>query len=191
MRRLRILGDRNGESRFKFPRKADGPGASLACRAHRAMVVRMAESDPPRKFYQLKPKEFERVNPPAGEAADPASEPGAPRAAADGPVDVREMARQAAAGAPLLGGNAPANRANDVHAMLRENHERANAEGLNELAPKTRRASRRKRDYIVTSLAGNALLVAAIWLQPVFAIAGIILFNIGLTWIMWFVMDDY
>jgi hypothetical protein len=150
-----------------------------------------AESDPPRKIYQLKPKEFERVNPaPAESAAPESASPGTPPTTR-GPIDVRELARQASAGAQLLKGNAPANRATDIHELLRQNHERATAQGLNDVAAKPKRASKRKRDYILTSLIGNGLLLASLAIQPIFAAAGIIIFNLGLTWIMWFVMDDY
>ena len=68
---------------------------------------------------------------------------------------------------------------------------RANAAGLNDLAPLPKRKSRRKRDYFLCLVGGNALLGLGFMLNPVFAGAGIVIFNIGLTWIMWFVMDDY
>jgi hypothetical protein len=40
-------------------------------------------------------------------------------------------------------------------------------------------------------LLANALLVAGAFIMPVFGIAGLILFNLGYTWIVWVVMDDY
>jgi hypothetical protein len=151
------------------------------------------DSDPPRRFYELKPKEFERVNKPSREtspfssAADPGIGPGVPA-----PIDVRDLARQATGRGPLLDGtNAPANRANDVHTMLRENLDAANAGGLNEVAPKPKRGSRRSRDYFFAVVAGNALLVIGTAIQPVFGGAGLILYNIGLAWVMFVVMDDY
>lgn len=149
------------------------------------------ESDPPRKFYQLKPKEFDRVNPPPSVSATPETSSASAPSPASGPIDVRDLARRASAGAPLLKGNSPANRETDVHALLRQNHERATAQGLNDVAAKPKRASKRKRDYILTSLIGNGLLLVSLTLQPIFAAAGLIIFNLGLTWIMWFVMDDY
>ena len=86
---------------------------------------------------------------------------------------------------------APANRANDVHALLQQNLAHANAAGLNELAAKPKRRSKRKRDYFLSLIVGNAVLLGATAIQPIFGAAGLIIFNIGLTWIMWFVMDDY
>jgi hypothetical protein len=149
--------------------------------------------DPPRKFYGLKPKGFERVNappretPPPGVAADPGIVP-----PAVGAIDVRELARQASRGTPLLGGsNAPANRANEVHAILRGNLDIANATGLNDVAPIPKRRSRRNRDFFVAFIAGNALLILGTLLQPVFGGAGLVLYNVGLPWVMFAVMDDY
>ncbi|MEO5957799.1 MAG: hypothetical protein ABIZ49_04600 [Opitutaceae bacterium] len=151
------------------------------------------ESDPPRKFYRLKPAEFERLNapvpaPPPGDASET---PGTATSATETPRDVREIARLAARGAPPLGVNAPANRPNDVHALLRQNLDRANAAGLNELTPKPRHKSRRKRDYILALILGNALSIIGTAIMPVFGVAGLIIFNVGLTWIMWFVIEDY
>lgn len=80
---------------------------------------------------------------------------------------------------------------NEVHAILRDNAARAEAAGLNRLSEKTRRPSRRKRDYFLTLVVGNIVLFASSALMPVFGAAGLIIFNVGLTWIMWFVMDDY
>jgi hypothetical protein len=53
------------------------------------------------------------------------------------------------------------------------------------------RRSKRSRDYFAVLLAGNAALVSGCFLQRVFAGAGFVIFNVGLTWVMWFVMDDY
>lgn len=35
------------------------------------------------------------------------------------------------------------------------------------------------------------MLLGGALVMPIFAIAGMIIFNVGLTWIIWFVMDDY
>jgi hypothetical protein len=150
-------------------------------------------SDPERKTYRLKPAEFERLNAPIRQSSanDPSASPPATAPANDAPIDVRDLARQAAAGAPLLGGNSPANRPNEVHALLRLNRDKAHAGGLDELAPKPPRKSRRKRDYILALLIGNAVLIVGTLIQPVFGAAGLIIFNVGLTWIVWFVIDDY
>lgn len=117
---------------------------------------------PPRKFYALKAREFERVNapvasPPAG--ANPDAPSGSqPPAAPPAPLDTRELARIAAGHAPLLSANAPANRPNDVHALLAGNHASAEAAGLNTVAPAPRRRSKRRRDYGLLLLGGNGLI---------------------------------
>lgn len=157
------------------------------------------EIDPPRKFYALKPTEFERLNAPAPAPAETSAEERAPAPAAPPPsrIDVREIARAATAGTPLLGVNAPANRSNDVHAMLRENLARADAAGLNDLAPRPKRASRRTRDYLLLLIPVDAFF--AWWafgphanaMTFIYGIAGLAMFTAGLTWVMWFVMDDY
>lgn len=163
------------------------------------------ENDPPRKFYGLKPRNFERVNPAPEAGSSPAAEvpsdtipidPG-PAAATDAPIDTRELARAAATNMPLLTGNAAANRDNEIHALLRENLARANAAGLNDLAPQKRRRSRRWRDYLLSILLVNGAIIALVlWLGVnavtfVFGLGGIAIVTTGLAWVMFGVMDDY
>jgi hypothetical protein len=167
------------------------------------------ESDPPRKIYGLKPREFERVNPARAPAPVPApgsEPPKPPPPAAVGPIDVRDLFRQAQTGQPLLSPHARPNSAvNEVHALLRDNHERANAAGLNDVSSRPRRASKRKRDYWVMMIAGTAVLgTIAAWgafrvlagddsggLVFVGGVAGLVMFNAVLWWIMWHVVGDY
>jgi len=161
------------------------------------------ESDPPRKFFELKPKEFETVNerlrtpPPPPAAGANAVDPGIVRVD-DGPIDVRELARLGTAKGPLLSANQPANRANDVHAMLQGNLDKANAAGLNTLEYRAKKKSRRKRDYwLLVAIVNPVLLTVAVGAGPsnaipfVCALAGIGLFNASYYWIMWQLMDDY
>lgn len=155
----------------------------------------MADSDdPPRKLYQLKPRDFERVN----AAPPPSAEPGADASAAPGPIDVRDLARLATNGQPLLSPRRePAPGRTDVHGVLQENLARANAAGINDVDLSPRPPSRRKRDYWFSLVAGNAFiigLVLLLGLNPMtvlFGFGGVIIFSVGLTWIMWFVMDRY
>lgn len=149
--------------------------------------------DPPRKFYKFKAAEFESVNDVRRDSplheAQPLPDPGIV-ASAQARIDVRDLARTAAI--PTAKSQpAPAAPANDVHAMLRENLARANAAGVNRIAATPRRRSRRQRDYFIALALGNAVLAAATMIQPIFGAAGLIIYNLGLTWIMWFVMDDY
>ncbi len=158
----------------------------------------MADSDdPPRKLYQLKPRDFERVN--ATPSSDTDAAPAAPGAPAEpGPIDVRDLARLAAQGQPLLSPRRePAPGRTDVHGVLQENLARANAAGLNDVDLTPRPPSRRKRDYWFCLVAGNAFIVGLVLrlgLNPMtvmFGFGGVIVFSVGLTWIMWFVMDRY
>jgi hypothetical protein len=138
------------------------------------------EPDPPRRHYQLKEREFDRVNPRAGEAADSA------------PIDINDLYRSANGTRPGMKPPAiPPPVDNDVLAILRENHARAEAAGLNAITPPPKRKSKRLRDYLVLMVAGNAYFIAGLYINPVFAGAGLVLFNISLTWIIWVVMDKY
>lgn len=166
----------------------------------RASSRRMSdEPEPPRKLYSLKPREFEAVNEPRPNALPPATptrDPGIVPAT-DAAIDVRALARQATGKGPALKGAHSVNRTNEVHAMLQDIHARADAAGLNYLAPKAKRLSRRKRDYWLLMLFGNlALVIVAIIGRSnpfvlVSSLAGVGLVSVAITWIMWHVMDDY
>ncbi len=150
--------------------------------------------DPPRKTYGFKPREFDRANPSRPDdpfdAAPPTRDPGIV-AADSGAIDVNDLIRSGAGAARPLGSKATANPSNDIHAMLRENLARADAAGLNNVTLPPKRTSKRTRDYLLLLFGGNLVLAVAFVLQPVFAGAGIVLYNIGLAWIMWLVMDKY
>jgi hypothetical protein len=155
------------------------------------------DADPPRKFFQLKPTEFERVNQapaPAADPAAPATRPSEP--SANQRIDVRDLIKIGAGTAPVLGANAVVNRANDVHAMLKQNLAADDAAGLNQVAPRPKRRSRRKRDFWlllipVNLFFGYMAISGGNAVAFVYGIGGIALFTSGLTWVMWFVMDDY
>jgi hypothetical protein len=158
------------------------------------------ESDPPRKFYGLKPKEFERVNAPPRDPQpeqDLRPDPGIARTEKER-IDVRDIARIAAHGTPLLdGSNAPANRENEVHGVLRENLAHANAAGLNDVAPLPKRRSRRTRDYLLVAVPVNGFFAFCAFgplsnpVSLVCGIAGMGLFTASFTWVMFFIMEDY
>jgi hypothetical protein len=116
------------------------------------------EPDPPRKFYGLKPKEFERVNAaPAPATPNVAADPGIAQAGS-GPIDVKDLIRAGAGEGPALGWHKVANRDNEVHSILRDNLARANAAGLNEVLPVTHKFRRRRRDYLVLMMGGNLFI---------------------------------
>ena len=149
------------------------------------------EPEPPRKFYGFKAREFERANAtdparPAGDAS-PTSGPESPRHPA-GPIDIHELVRSGAG--PPPGRPRDVARTNEVHDILRENLGRADAAGLNEIKPR-KRWSRRRRDYVITLCVVNSLLLVGAAIMPIFGIAGMIFFNLGYTWVTWFVLDDY
>ncbi len=145
------------------------------------------DPDPPRKFYEFKPNEFEPVNPLVN-APQPTP-----------PIDVHNLLRQANSAKP--GGVAlpsPSAQTNEVHALLRLNEVRAKIAGLNELKPMEQRPSRRKRDFWFLVISGNFLLVliavqAGITNPIVFApaMAGIGMLTISLYWVMYHIMEDY
>ena len=125
--------------------------------------------DPPRKHYELKPREFERVNAPPAPPSQPLSPADAPSTVSSldphAPVDVRSLARMATHDGPLLSRTPHAERPNDVHAILRHNLAVADAAGLNQLSSQPRRTSRRTRDFWLLLLGGNLLILAIFGLQ--------------------------
>ena len=83
----------------------------------------------------------------------------------------------------------------DVVKMLRANHEARKAveTPIDPAKPK----NRKRRDYILVMVAGNAFLIGLFWFLPsnavtaIFALSGIVLFSIGVTWAFFMVMSDY
>jgi hypothetical protein len=130
----------------------------------------MESDDPPRKNYEMKEREFVRVNAPAGSARGPAVAPGVRPEQVD---------------------------PNDIHSMLLQNRAIERRHGKDAVADNEPKKSRRKREFWLLLVGGNLAVVASVTygsINPVsliFGLAGLILFSIGLTWIMWFVMDDY
>lgn len=160
----------------------------------------MPEDDPPRKVYDLKPREYDRVNPAAGAVAAPATPVVPAGPVADQPITVADLCQQATVTGPLLAiHHRAAVRENEVHQMLRENVAVENAAGLNALAPRQGRKSRRTRDYIVLMVgcnavfgtlavhgyrSGNAVLF-------VYAMAAIGFVSAAITWVIWGIMEKY
>ena len=152
------------------------------------------ELDPPRKYYQLKPREFDLVNdlPPA--RSPHGHKVGTPPTQK---IEVRDLYKQASTPGPVLGPGQKMADKNEVHVMLQDNLARANAAGLNTLTPKPKRRSRRKRDYFLVLFSVNAFFAFAAFgpyssvAMMAYGVAGIIITTLGLTWIMFFVMDDY
>lgn len=134
----------------------------------------------PRREFRFKPREFVPDNPPAS----------TPSAA---PTDVREHLLAATPPLPTPS-QPPVARQNEVHALLRDNLAAADAAGLNDVKPVVRRRSRRLRDYWVTLIGVDGLLLALWWsgfFPEIFLLSGLVLFSVGFTWVMWAVLDDY
>jgi hypothetical protein len=159
------------------------------------------DADPPRKFYALKStREFPISNPPTTTApASPAPKrtpPAAPPSPA-GPIDVRDHLRDAGLvpKTPTERSRVPSE--NEVHGILRDNLARANEAGLNTLSYKEPRRSRRKKDYFFLMALAVPFFGFLAWSERhnvvvfVSSIAGLGIFTAGVTWVMWFVMDDY
>ncbi len=117
----------------------------------------MEPVDPPPKKYELKPREFERLNrkDPAGKGAE-----------------------------------------HDVHAILEQNRSAEQRMGLDTVTIRPAK-SRRKRDYWLLLLTVNSVFASVGWLGRanvvvlVFVLAGLVMFNLSLAWIMWVLVDDY
>lgn len=131
------------------------------------MLRAMSDETPAPRKFTFKPKEFERVNLPR------------PETGADTPP-------------------APPPAANDVVAIRQELRAREIAAGLDTLKPPDRpRSNLRRRDYWLLLVLGNGAIVGVAALvgfnimTVVYAFSGVILYTIGLTWVMWGVMDRY
>ena len=159
---------------------------------------------PPRKHYKFKTAEFASINEVPADLslteAQPKPDPGiVPTTKVR--IDVRDLVR-ASLVTPAASPAAPPSatsttRPNEVHALLRDNLTRADAAGLNDVSTAPKPPGRRKRDYIVTLIAGNLVFAVLAGLSgfnvvgTLFALGGMVLFSCATTWIMWFVMDDY
>ena len=89
-------------------------------------------------------------------------------------------------------GRAPSN---DVHSILEQNKVVADASA--EPLEFTPRRSRRKSDYVFAMICGNAAMIVIVAFLPknavtlAFGFSGMVLYSVGVTWVMWMVMDDY
>jgi hypothetical protein len=84
----------------------------------------------------------------------------------------------------------------DVYAILQQNRALEKKAGLKEVEIKPV-SSRRKREYWQLLLLGNGVFALIAWAGRnnafvlVSAESGAVIFSLGLTWIMWFVMNNY
>tara|TARA_R110002111_G_scaffold112223_4_gene172027 strand:+ start:740 stop:1093 length:354 start_codon:yes stop_codon:yes gene_type:complete len=82
-----------------------------------------------------------------------------------------------------------------VHEILAQNHA-IEAEHEKPLVL-NKKPTRRRKDYIIVLLLGNGLIVLTVAILPVnvvtlvYGFSGVVLYTIGLTWVMWAVMSNY
>lgn len=146
----------------------------------------MEPDDPPPKVYGFKERAFKRDN---ARTSDAHPMPTA-----------KELAKLA--GPPIhrpglsAAGPAKADDPNDVFTHLQGNRAVEKRHGLDEMEIKKVR-SRRRRDYWLLLVTSEMLLGTITWqgrANPfvfVGALAGMVLFGVAVTWIMWQVMDKY
>lgn len=145
------------------------------------------EPEPPPRNFQLKPRDFDAIN-----------APGSQRPGSGAPTDVRGHLRAANTGqGRTLGKAAGAKAPNDVQNLMRQHAAKMRRADLDELTPRERRASRRKRDYWIVLIPTNAFFAFFAFgpfrnpMTFAFGVGGMIITTVGLTWVMWFIMDDY
>jgi hypothetical protein len=92
---------------------------------------------------------------------------------------------------------APAPAPTDVYQVLRDNLARENAAEMNAVKPVPKRRSRRKRDFWLMLVLGNLTIAATVYftrgntIAVLIGLAGVLCLSVALTWVMWFVLDDY
>ena len=157
--------------------------------------------DPPRKFYGLKPRDFEAVNGPP-RAPAPGEIPAGPdpgvAAAAAGPIEIHALTAAAAGNQPVLGSNAPVNRPNEVHALLALNLRHDQTAGHYALKPgEDRQKKRRVQIYWAMLVLVDLPLGLFAWsigpryaIPFVCAIGGFGFFTAWWTWKTWALRTD-
>jgi hypothetical protein len=142
------------------------------------------ESDPPRKVYGFKERDFKRDNAPSSDAA--------PMPTAQDLAKLAGFHHDPAARQSLAKAGDP----NDVHVVLQQNRKSEQQHNLDAIEIKETK-SRRKREFWLLLVGGNLFIIAGVWLSGInvmtviFGLAGLIIFSLGLSWVMWQVMDRY
>lgn len=142
------------------------------------------ENDPPRKVYGFKERDFKRDNPPAaGGEAMPSAQ------------DLAKLAGHHHNPGPRTAG-AKADDPNDVFKVLDQNRSVEKHHHLDDIEIKKVK-SRRKRDFWLILVGGNLAIIGSVFISGInvitviFGLAGLVVFSIGVSWIMWQVMDKY
>ncbi len=80
--------------------------------------------------------------------------------------------------------------------MLQQNRQREQQHNLDAIEIKETK-SRRKREFWFLLVGGNLFILGAVFfsgvnvISVIFGLAGLIVFSLGLSWVMWQVMDRY
>ena len=141
------------------------------------------ETDPPRKNYGFKEREFKRDNRPASASQPPIST-----------QDLAKLSGPVVRSGPVAAGTPKATDPNDVYAVLQQNRTAEHDSGGDEVVIRQIK-SRRTRDYWLLLVGGN-LVLAGVGLflggiALIFALGGVVIYSCGLTWVMWQVMGKY
>jgi len=148
------------------------------------------EPEPPRKNYQFKDKEFERVNHAVTQETPVKRDAGESSDANAVPIDIKDLYRAAEGkNNPSALQAAPIPVENEVHQILRENA--AREAGFKDIKIRPKKMSKRTRDFWLLFGLGNACLGLLFFFNSLLGGASLIVCNLMLIWIMWFVMDDY
>ena len=150
------------------------------------MAIEHDEPEPPPKVYGFKEREFKRENNPASGL------PPMPTAK-DHAIMSGHLARKPQASSGGVNRTADPN---DVYAVLQQNRAVEEKLGFDEMEIRKIK-SRRMREYWLTLIVGNLFIVGVVTLigfNPftlVYGLAGIVMFSLGLTWVMWQIMAKY
>lgn len=166
------------------PPRLQAAGVCLNPPPARAWWLAMEEADPPRKNYDFKERTFKRDNAPS------TGQPPMPTA--------KELAMMAGPAAPTAKRtNTPkAGDPNDVYAILEHNRRVEKKHGMDTVEIREIK-SRRKREFWLLLVGGNLAIIGGVFLSGInvvtviFGLAGLIIFSLGLSWVMWQVMDRY
>ncbi len=145
----------------------------------------MEPDDPPPKVYGFRERGFQRDNAAAG------AHPPLPTA--------KELAVMAGPEAPLAfraKAGPKSGDPNDVFHVLQQNRAVERKFGKDRIDIKEVK-SRRQREFWLLLVGGNLAIIASVALSSInvitviFGLAGLIVFSLGLSWVMWQVMDKY
>jgi hypothetical protein len=94
---------------------------------------------------------------------------------------------------PPAGGPAAAPPGNEVENILRLNREREKQAGLDQLRLAPPVPNRRRRDYLMLLIGGNLVIVLGVGAiaGPIIAAMLAAVFTVGVTWVLYGVMDKY